>query len=237
MRIRPTAAAAVSVVSLLALSACGSDLSPDLHPGSAAVIGEDTISISEIDDRAEAFCVSALPGLQQSDVALPMSAIRGEYVRVMSEEALARQYADSNDVDVKEDYRGRMDMIDQSLANPDPSMGVPEELRPALRDYNSRRAYSGAVETAVGLVAAQEGGQQPTSPEEVEGLGRQVIDAWAAEKNIDTKIDPRFDLDGKDSTSLSFAVSDLATLTLDPEPDAAANKAYLETLPAGQKCG
>lgn len=236
MRIR--LAAALSTVSLLALSACGSDLSPDIHPGSAAVIGEHKISISEVDTLSDAYCTSALPGLRANNVELAMSVIRSEYIRVMSEEAIAHQYADAHDLDVKADFRGRLDMIDQALASEDPSVGAPKELRPALRDYNSRRAYVGSVEAAVGRAELEKGGnKEPLSQEAVQALGKKEIDAWAAAEGVQPEIDPRFDLDGKGTNAVSYALSAPAKMATDTDPDPEKYQAFLDSLPASQKCG
>lgn len=239
MKVRTASAVAVGAVALLALSGCGSDLGPDLHPGQAAVVGDHEISLGEVDSNAASYCRALLPSLAQSELALPMSSIRDELVSVMVDENLARQYAEANDVDVRDEYRSNMAQLKQQLD--DPASGVDPKNRAAIRDFNSMVIYSTSVQAHVGSAAAQ--GQQLSSEEQL-AKGSQAIREWADENGVEVSVDPRFEVSDDDSSSLSFAVGDTTKLAAaaraevsKPQPDAEKIKAYTETLPASQKCG
>ncbi|QIX27832.1 hypothetical protein ncot_15465 [Nocardioides sp. JQ2195] len=240
MKVRAVGAVAVGAVAVLALSGCGSDLGPDLHPGQAAVVGDHEISMSEVDSRADAYCTALLPGLAQSEIALPMSSIRDELVSVMVDENLARQYAEANDIDVSDVYEANLAQLDQQLN--DPTSGVSEENRGAIRDFNRMVIYSSSVQSEVGGSLSR--GQKKLPTDQELAKGKQEIETWAQANGVEVSVDPRFELSGDDSTALSFAVSDTTKLAEvaraevgKAQPDPKKITAYTDTLPASQKCG
>src|SRR3546814_7279747 len=78
---------AVSAVTLFGLTGCGGDLGPELHPGTAATVGDSSISISTVDDKSEQLCRFGVE-TGQLEGAVPMASVRSSYVQayVRSEE-------------------------------------------------------------------------------------------------------------------------------------------------------
>lgn len=234
MKVRTVSAVAVGAVSLLALSGCGSDLGPTLHPGQAAVVGDHEISLDEVDAGAEAFCAAVLKDPSRQWKAQPMSGFRTDYVDALVKEELAKKYAEAHDLDVSDQHRANMKSFEAQLT--DERNNIPKEARSALRDYIGHVSYAQSVEYAVGTDKLTESGQQPKSEEDVLAAGEQVLVDWADEAGIEVDVDPRFDMVGDGSNALSVPVSDRALLPTDPKADQAKSEAYLASLPASQKC-
>ncbi len=173
-----------------------------------------------------------LPQLQQANTAEPLSSLRADYLSVLVEETLARQYADAHDLDEEAQFRPQQakirDEVEQNIA---------AHLRGTARDYLTRSTYAATVETMVALDVAQKAGKQLASQDDATTLGKQTIAQWAHDNDLDVVLDPRFDPAGTDEQSLSFAVSDLAKGTQGKKPDDAKVKAYVASLPDSQKCG
>lgn len=231
MRIR--LAAVLGACALVGLTGCGSSLSPDLHPGRAAVVGDQEITIADVDSHADALCEASRAQLAQSGAALSMASMRNEYLTVLTQESLARQYVEATDLDIRADYRAALKSLDQQLA--DPQNGVAPDQVDALRDYNSRIMYVQTVQRSLAGADSEAPSQAPSQADL--DAGQQKLDEWAAAEGITTSTDPRFDLAGDGSTSLTVPVSDLAKLASTPERDEGAQQAYLDALPASQKCG
>src|SRR3546814_5825661 len=66
---------AVSAVTLFGLTGCGGDLGPELHPGTAATVGDSSISISTVDDKSEQLCRFGVE-TGQLEGAVPMASVR-----------------------------------------------------------------------------------------------------------------------------------------------------------------
>ena len=87
---RRYAVAALSVAALAAVSGCGSDM----HPGQAAVVEGQRISMSDADSFADDFCELYRPVLKQQKAALAMSTVRALALDVLVRDELAHRYAE-----------------------------------------------------------------------------------------------------------------------------------------------
>ena len=54
----------------LALTGCGPSLG--IHPGSAVVVGDESLSMSKIDDTTQRYCEAYTPQITQSSQRVPM---------------------------------------------------------------------------------------------------------------------------------------------------------------------
>ena len=199
----------LSVAGLAAgLTACGTDLAPEVHPGAAAVVGETTISIDEVDELALDLCSVERPVREQQGDPAPLGFFRGLAIENLAGYELARQYAEEHDLEPGPTFDRRLDLVAQQLRQ----RGAPTYAAEILVGFEERNSYRDAVLAATGDPQA----------------AQQDFAEWA--QDVDVSVDPRFgsvDLSSGDYSppkGLSVRVTEI-----DP---AAAGR-----LPAGQRCG
>ncbi|WP_156388821.1 MULTISPECIES: hypothetical protein [unclassified Nocardioides] len=233
MRIRlAVALSAVSMgtVSMLALSGCGSDLGPDVHPGAAAVVGDHEISIDQVDARAREFCDFNLESLHAQKLEVPMALARSAAIEDLATEQVAEQYAEAHDLDLSEAKATLLPVLRkqaEDALNPKDA-GAPPASEESIDEYVdlSLKPTASVIYLAAGMDTGLPAGQKALD------RGRSVVQAWGQELEITT--DPRFT---GDSGQLSVAVSDLTAEALKFANGKSEGKAYLASLPDSQKCG
>jgi hypothetical protein len=226
-RPRTVRALALTVVTAAALSACGT------HPGSAAMVGSETISDSRLDDVATALCAAqeASAQAQQSDQAVAARAARQSALSVLVDTTLSRQFAESRGV---EPNQGQ---VSKALAGNQATI----DALPASERSVYRRTLTEYVEGQLSLI---EVGRQELARRGVANATEQralatatrLRNRWVA-ANADVSVDPRYgSFSGgalkAGNGSLSVAVSSDAVAGAKATPDAA----WVDSLPASQKC-
>lgn len=211
-----------TLAAALLLSACGS-----IHPGSAAVVGSDTISQSSADATALAVC-SADAGSQPSGV--PSRTERRRALSLLVQSELARQFG------AKQGVQPNQAAVSAGVAQAAATVkSLPPEQRPELAAL-IRDLYAGQsiVETA-GRKSLQAQGQSPITSKQASAQGNLLLNRYA--KSVNIQIDPRYGTYSKGnlasvSGSLSVPVSPAATdgNTSNPSPE------WVKSLPAAQKC-
>lgn len=202
----------VVAVAAVLLTGCGS-----VHPGAAAVVDDDVISMHDADDTAQVYCSLTL--LQGTQGQRPSNAdIRREAVRDLVIGVVARHLAQKDDIDVS------------------PSAF---QITPAQRQQLAKAFPAGQLESAIETIEhtqqtyaiVQELGKRspdvPATDDEaaVQDAGLKVVQAEMAKHDI--SYDPRFGLkaDGDDR-------SDPTPLSVSPN----ALDDNMEGLPATQQC-
>src|SRR5688572_19680496 len=100
--VRRRLAVAVLASCSAALTRCGTDLSPEVHPGAAAVVGDGRIPLDTVDDMAEGFCdwqESRTDGAPQK---FPMAFLRAVFVDHLVQSEVLEQYADEHDLEAEQ---------------------------------------------------------------------------------------------------------------------------------------
>jgi hypothetical protein len=211
---RLTSVAAVTVAALLGLSGCGGDLGPDLHPGTAAVVGDMKISLDTVDTKAKELCRFGVES-GQLESAVPMASVRSSYLQTVIDHELAQQFVEhigaADDPALTEQVRAARAETETQVASLDPG------LRAIFEEMSAKTAYISIVS----------------------GLGGDDYAAFV--KEADVVRDPRFpalDAEGAvvSTGDLSVPVSDLARSSVQAETQEEYD-AYLAALPASQKCG
>lgn len=206
MRTRPTALAAATV--LVALAGCGTDLAPDVHPGAAAVVGDTTITLDEVDDVAEDLCSVARPFNEGRGQAVALGVYRGIAVRSLADYELARQYAEAEGLEPGPAFRRSLDLVAQQLRED----GAPSYATEVIVAHQERVRYPGAI-----LAAAAD-------PQQAADDFR----TWSS--GVDVDVDPRFgsvDLE----TGAYTPPTGLSARITEVDADSAGD------LPAEQRCG
>src|SRR5206468_6400242 len=116
---RGVTTAGLAVVGLL-LSGRGGSLG--IHPGSAAVIGDDTIAMDKVDSTATLYCRAYLPQLQQQGQKVPMRYLRQFVAGSLAERDLAKQLADAYAVQPSSQYATQQAQVAQQFASAAPDL-------------------------------------------------------------------------------------------------------------------
>lgn len=210
---------ALATLALATLTACSGG--PSIHPGDAAMVEGESISIERVDALAEDYCTLEEPGLAQQGAVLPMALLRSIAVEALVTDALLPAFAEEAGIDLAEVRRGVRDEVAEALE------GAPEDIA----DEAEARLHLEGARVAVLELVGREGA---ASREQAAAQGAAVFSAWREEQEVE--IDPRFaavDLDriaawGGANGSLSVPPDDVAE-ALDQKTAAA--------LPAEQRCG
>jgi hypothetical protein len=229
--IRPLAGLAASVLLLSGvLSGCGV-AGTDFHPGVAAEVGDDTITVSHVDDVAGDYCVAIKSQLATDHQVLPLRYLRGGVVGQLALVSAAKQFAKKYDVEPGREYDQKVSDLKSAVAHLSPAQ------QDAVIEVESSSAYISGVQQAVGEQLLREQGTRRPAPSDATAAGQQAFGKWLAEQDI--QIDPQFGVEIKDGqavptdTSLSYAAGTTARKGGADTPD----QAYAASLPAAHRCG
>ena len=219
-----TVLAAVAAAAGLALSACSA------HPGSAAVVGDESISDSRVDDVASALC-AAQGGGQGGGQDLASRGARQGALDVLINSSLSRQYGASQGVQPDQEQ------VSAALAaNAQNISGLPAEHRQDFKDTLREYAEGQLMLIDIGRRELAKAGTKNATEQQAVSEGTKLRNAWAA-KHVKVYVDPRFGEYANNalltkSGSLSVAASKSATDGGSPDP----SPGWVAALPASQKC-
>lgn len=229
---RSHAAPIVMLAALVALTGCGSALDTDIHPGSAAVVGDRSISMSEVDDFADEYCSLFGLVLQQRGEKVPLGQIRTFAVTNLLEDELVHRFAEEEGLEPPPAYRERLGVLEAEAAE----LNIPRKDVGTYVELSTRDAYARSIKAQAGVRALDEAGEA-VEPEAAAQRGNEVYSEWR--DGVDISVDPRFGTMDENftyipgSVSLSTPVSNLARSAYAQSPD----PGYVNTLPASQTCG
>jgi hypothetical protein len=215
--------AGLAVASTLALSGCGL-----ANPGVAARVGDDTITVRDVNEESDLICQAVEKDLQDP---LPMSLARYQILTGQISRAIATQIAEEYDVSPGSDYTAAVAAAEAQVA------AYPEETRDTLLTVTTTQAYVESIlAEASKKLLAEEGLADPTL-DEISARSQELFATWPDSHTLD--IDPRFGFEFVDGaytsaeTGVSVAVSDTAKAGRAEEPD----PAVTALLPVSQRCG
>lgn len=225
-RTRRAAVAAAAVLTVLTTGGCAA-----LHPGTAAVVGGDTIDHSTVDDVALALCAANLAGAAaagEQAPALPTRGAREAALQILLEAEITRQFAETLDVEATPRE------LAESVSQTEQALGqLPAEHRDAFQE--AVRAFN---ERQLLLIAAgrQALGDPAAPAEQAIAEGQRLQQEYL--QGLDVEVDPRYGT-FEDSafrpggTELSVAASERALAGGRANP----SEGWVAGLPASQKCG
>ncbi|HYF71390.1 MAG TPA: hypothetical protein VD864_01140 [Nocardioides sp.] len=212
---------ALASASIFLLTGCGAV--PGFNPGVAARVGDETLSVEEVDDVTTSFC-EYVEGQLQAGQVLPQHYLRGQVAGALALRAAVDQFAEEQGVSAAADY-------DKAVAQAREQLGdLPQDQVQAVIDVQGVQFYLQAVETSVGE-------EQGASGEEATKAGEQVFQEWLADQDVD--VNPRYGVSIEDGapktvdTSLSFGLGETSEKADAEQPDTD----YAATLPETQRCG
>jgi hypothetical protein len=223
---RTTKLSVLAAGALVALTGCGS-----VHPGTAAVVGDTTISRDQVDLFADAICVVGRETAKmqgQSPPAQAMRGIRDQSLQVWVEGEINLQFGRSVGAEIDQQQLNRaMESNGQFFR---------------LLSADEREAYEEAVRTFVqGQLMLLDVGRQELgeSAEDQEALTAGEQQRREFVKDLDIEIDPRYGT----VRNLDNVVAEDGSLSVPASPQARAasrgqgSPDYVAQLPASQQCG
>ena len=222
--------AVVAVVAALTLSGCGT-----VGPGVAAKVGDETVSVSDVDRLTDGYCKSLEEQITAQGQVVPMRLVRTFVAGSLTLKAAADQLAAANDITQPDGYPDSVKEIETQ------AQGLPAAHRDDFVEVGSARVFVTLLEQQLGgELLLDEGNPSATDPEKV-SRGREELVVWLGEHGVD--VNPRYGFEIKDgnivdvANDTSYALSANAVAAGKFSSDAGPDQAYSATLPASQRCG
>lgn len=217
----------------LVLTGCGAPVG--IHPGAAAQVGNESISMSKIDDTTSLYCQAYLPQIQQAQTPtrIPMRVLRQFVAASLSEQLLGKQLAAAYDVQPTSDYTSHMTQVAQQFAT------APAKEKAAVVEVEGGSAYLQTIQVAIGNKLLTADGQAPGTIKAQLQRGEVATEDWL--RTHDLRTDPVFSLafangafaPTQDQTS--FALSPLAVAGQSTSSQPGGD--YAASLTSSQLCG
>jgi hypothetical protein len=234
---RPLVSLAAAVVPLVLLSGCGA-VGTDLRPGAAAVVDDEVVSMSEVEDVTDSLCTvlvsqssaaaSDQPGAPAASY--PMGVVRAAAQRGLALNIVADRIAEEQGLDVSEDLEAGIATVRNAYQGVDPAL-----LEEALPGFTG----DGHLDLVLTAWGREDLGEQ-ASEEEARARGYELGAEWADEHGLESN--PVFDSlqigEGGVAAAredLSVPASDWARMAAAPASQAEVTEVTRE-LPANQRC-
>jgi hypothetical protein len=229
----------VAALAGLLLTGCGSSLG--IHPGSAAVVGGETLSMGNIDDTATLYCQAYVTNSQQQSQQtpsqsgpIPMSSFRSYVASSLTKRLLGRELADQYAVKPASGYQSAVSRYQQALAS------SPADQRDAVIEVAAADAYLQNVQVAIGQQLTGSAGQSNDDIRAALQRGEVATQDWL--NDHDAAIDPVFGIavDGgrfsPDRDQTSYPLSPLASAGAQAAGQQGPPDSYTSALPPSQLC-
>ncbi|WP_166136596.1 hypothetical protein [Nocardioides ochotonae] len=232
---RPLVSLAAAVVPLVLLSGCGA-VGTDLRPGAAAVVDDEVVSMSEVEDVSDSLCTvlvsqtapGAAPGAPAASY--PMGVVRAAAQRGLALNIVADRIAAEQGIDVSEDLEAGIATVRNAYQGVDPAL-----LEEAMPGFTG----DGHLDLVLTAWGREDLGEQATE-EEARARGYELGAEWADEHGLESN--PVFDSleigEGGVAAAredLSVPASDWARMAATPASQAEVAE-VTRGLPANQLC-
>lgn len=223
-----TKLSALAAACVLILTGCA-----ELHPGSAAVVGSQSIPHDKVDELATALCstnVASAEAQGQPAPELPSRGAREAALQILLDTALSQQFGEEAGVDPDQQ------MVSQALAQNEQGLALlPEGQREGFRVVLKEYAEGQLMLIEAGRQALESNGESEISDDQAIAEGQRLRTEFV--EGIEVEVDPRYGsfIRGTvqpGASSLSVPVSDEAMAGARAEPA----PAWVSGLPASQKC-
>lgn len=230
--LRPQARSVLVLTGLMVglLSGCGV-AGTGFHPGVAAEVGDETISVSKVNQIASDYCIAIESQLADNKQVLPQRYLRGGIAGQLALVSAAEQLAAEYDVEPGLQYDQKVAELQSGTAE------LSEGEQEAVIEIESSSAYVTGIQEAIGEKLLRAKGAADPTIDQARASGQKAFNAWLADHDV--SIDPQFGVSIKDGravptdTSLSVAVGDTAKKGQADSPD----QEYAASLPDSHRCG
>jgi peptidyl-prolyl cis-trans isomerase SurA len=208
------------------LTGCGS-----LSPGAAVTVGDETITVDEIDEYTSDYCQAVERQLEGDGQTVPNRYFRSGIAGQLALRSAAEQLAEEYDVEPGETYDQKVAQLEQAVAP------LEEDLQDSVVLVETATAYVEAIQAAVGeRLLADEGAARTEYSEQVT-RGERALEDWISEHGVE--FDPQLGVDlvkgqvAPVDTSVSVPFGESAQEGAKETPD----QGYAAGLPSTQRCG
>ncbi|GAB3200530.1 hypothetical protein GCM10027062_20410 [Nocardioides hungaricus] len=219
--------ALASTVLLTGCSATGGASGWNL--GVAARVGDQTISLAEVQDTASTYCSAIETQLQEGQV-VANSVVASQVAGSLALRAAAEQYAALEGAEPDAAYDDQASSLEQAIA------GLSDDQQEAVRAVNLAQPYAAAIQLAVGRQLVG-GGDGKAAQKAAQAAGQKAFADWLAGQEV--RIDPRYSAgigDGslaRVDTQVSYPVS----ATAKAAAPGGSGQSDAAGLPPSQRCG
>lgn len=202
-----------------------------LQPGVAARVGEETISVRDVNRITDGYCQAYERQLQGDGDTLTMEFLSSNILFRLALSSAARQLADDYGVEPTAAYVDNLATLKQTV-----SVLKPQAAEARLAVDSSGTYVSDVLSTIGRQQLVEDGVAEPTTDDSL-ARGQDVMKRWLSDN--EPEIDPQYGLVVDDlapafvDTSTSFAASDQAVAGAVRQPD----PSYAASLPDSQRCG
>jgi hypothetical protein len=216
----------------LALTGCGPSLG--IHPGSAVVVDDRTLSMSHIDSTSSLYCKAYIPTIQQqASGGVPMRFIRQFVAASLAERLIGEQLAAKYDVEPAKGYAQSQAQVRQQFAS------APQDQLDAVLDVEGGDPFLQNVQVAVGQQLTGNSGEATADLKAAQQRGQVATQEWLNDHPVE--VDPVFGVgvqDGqvklvRDETSYPVSALAVSGAKSGGQPDAS----YTASLTPSQICG
>lgn len=219
-------------VSVLAAGGVAVLAACSVHPGAAAVVGGQSISVDRVDAVAQALCSGQSAG--GSGQPMASRGARQTALAVMLESTLSQEFGQAKGITPDPH------LVSQAVAqNQKDINALPPDEQPAFRDAVQNYAEGQLILVKAGRQFLASQGKSTTDDRQALAIGQQLRSQYV-HRNVDVSVDPRFGTwnDQRSALqagggSLSVAVSANAKAAESSDP----SSGWVASLPASQQCG
>ncbi len=215
----------VLATSVALLTGCGV-AGTGFHPGTAAQVGEDTITTKHVDQLTADYCAAVeavtkgqpeAAGQQQ----LPLRYLSHEFANDLIIRSAAEQLAEEYDVEASAASKSDLVQLEPQLVD------LTDDQRDAVVEIVGARAYYQDVLTTIGGIELDKEQNTDATDDDKYAAGQELLKTWVADNDVE--INPKYGLEfgtpTQVDTDVSYAVGETAKDGLLPEsgPDYAAS--------------
>ena len=223
------------------LSACSSG---GPQPGVAALVGDETIRVNEVNRLTDGFCEAARRDFQGRGDGYPMNMLSSVVLQALAMDSIIDQLAEDYDVEPSEAYQQQAADREQGFATLDP-----DQAEAALLVQGSA-LYRTDILTEIGRQELEEEGVAEPTVDDALARGTDILSVWLTANP--PRIDPQYHLTmdtpqaGSADTTTSHAVTTAAVDAMLADQFAIREleaeegerfTTYVRSLPATQRCG
>ncbi len=225
----------VLAASVVVLAGCGI-AGTEFHPGVAAEVGDQTITVRHLDQVTSNYCTGieelSKEDPQPGDEAVALRYVTNQFVTFLVTRAAAEQLAEQYDVGPTSTSKSALVSVQPQLA------GLSQDQKDAFLEILGARAYNNDVLTQIGDLSLKDQGTTDATDDDRYAEGKKLLSAWFADHDVE--VNPKYAVDlGVDidqstqvDTDLSVAVGSKAKDGLSPTPEAG----YTSSLPGHLVC-
>ena len=222
--------AGVAVVAALTLSGCG-----NAGPGVAAKVGDQTVTVSDVDRLTEGYCRALEPQITAQGQVVPMRLVRTFVAGSLTLQAAAEQLADEQGITQPVGYADQLKQVETQ------SDGLPAAHRDEFVEIGAARVYVTALERQIGGKLLLNEGTPDANDDQKVSRGREELVVWLGDHGVD--INPRYGFAIKDGNIVDVANDTSYPLSADAvtagkfNASAGPDQTYTASLPPSQRCG